>query len=146
MLRSKRLEVVLTLEQRREQEALALMAKTQERCQTMQQRLDDLNQYQQDYRAQMRESQQGVVAVSRLQVWQAFIAQLEQVIEQQQQQVTQVNATLEERRKNWRQAYERQRGMEKFIASCREQEQRESDSREQKIQDEAAARAFRLRR
>ena len=146
MLRSKRLEVVLALEQRREQEALEIMVKAQEQCQSMQQRLDDLNQYQEDYRAQMRQSQHGVVAVSRLQGWQAFISQLDQVVAQQQSQVAQVNVKLDECRRNWQQAYERRRGMEKYIASCRDQEQRERDSREQKDQDEAAARSYRLRR
>lgn len=146
MLRSKRLEVVLTLEQRREHEALEALAKAQKHYQAMQERMGELAQYHEDYREQMRQGQQGVVAVSRLQGWQAFIAQLNQVMEQQQRQVDSAAANLDESRKNWQQAYERRQGMEKHIANCRDQEQRERDTQEQKIQDEATTRAYRLRR
>ncbi|OEY67067.1 flagellar export protein FliJ [Marinobacter sp. X15-166B] len=146
MLRSQRLEVVLTLERRREQEALEQLAKAREAYQTMQQRRQELEDYQRDYCAQLRESQLGVVAVNRLQGLQAFVAQLNQVLAQQQQQLDQADARLAECRQHWQQAYQRRRGMENFIASCRQQEQREADRREQQEQDEAAAAAFRRRR
>ena len=78
----------------------------------------------------------------RLQAWQAFIAQLDQVIAQQQRQLQQAEQVFEARRREWQQAWERRRGMEKYIESCRQQEQREQDLRDQKLADEAAGRAF----
>lgn len=141
MLRSKRLEVVLALEQRRESEALEHMTRARQQVEQHQQRLDELHQYQVDYRTQMRNSQQGVISVSRLQGWQAFIAQLDQVIQQQERQVGRAMEVLDKRRDDWREAYERRQGMARHIDTCRTQEQRAVDSRDQKQQDEAAGRA-----
>ncbi|WP_166265145.1 flagellar export protein FliJ [Marinobacter caseinilyticus] len=146
MLRSKRLEVVLALEQRRENEALDVMAQARQYAQQQQQRLEELHRYQADYRDQMRKSQQGVVSVSRLQGWQAFIAQLDQVIQQQERQVSHALEVLDKRRQDWQQAYERRRGMARHIDACRQQERRDWDIREQKQLDEASGRAHARRR
>ena len=130
MLRSRRLEVVLSLEERKEQEALERMGEARKLVEQQREQVQNLNRYQQEYRDQIRNSQQGVVQVSRLQAWQAFIAQL----------------VFETRKQEWQQAWERRRGMEKYIETCRQQEQREQDLREQKLSDEAAGRAFSRRR
>jgi flagellar FliJ protein len=84
--------------------------------------------------------------VSRLQAWQAFIAQLDQVIVQQQTVLQQARAGLDAAREVWQKAWERRRGMEKYIETCRRQEQQESDAREQKLADEAASRIYNRRR
>ncbi|WP_303289157.1 flagellar export protein FliJ [Marinobacter sp. SS5-14b] len=142
MLRSRRLEAVLTLEERKEQAALELMGEARKQVDAHKEQVENLERYQQEYRNQIRASQQGVVPVARLQAWQAFIAQLDQVIAQQQRQLLQAEQLFEARRREWQQAWERKRGMEKYIESCRQQEQREQDSKEQKLADEAAGRAF----
>lgn len=145
MLRSRRLEVVLTLEERKEQEALERMGEARKQVEQQREQVENLHRYQQEYRDQIRKSQQGVVQVTRLQAWQAFIAQLDQVIRQQQKQLEQAEKVFETRKKAWQEAWERRRGMEKYIESCRQQEQREQDLREQKLADEAAVRAFQRR-
>ncbi|MEE3170464.1 MAG: flagellar export protein FliJ [Pseudomonadota bacterium] len=145
MLRSRRLEVVLTLEERKEQEALERMGEARKQVEQQREQVENLHRYQQEYRDQIRNSQQGVVQVTRLQAWQAFIAQLDQVIRQQQKQLEQAEKVFETRKKAWQEAWERRRGMEKYIESCRQQEQREQDLREQKLADEAAVRAFQRR-
>ena len=146
MLRSQRLEVVLSLEERKEQEALERMGEARKLVEQQREQVQNLNRYQQEYRDQIRNSQQGVVQVSRLQAWQAFIAQLDQVIRQQQKQLAQAEQVFETRKQEWQQAWERRRVMEKYIETCRQQEQREQDLREQKLSDEAAGRAFSRRR
>ena len=146
MLRSRRLEVVLTLEQRKEKDALEQMGEARKLVDQQRQQIDDLNNYQQEYRNQIRSAQHGVVPVVRLQAWQAFIAQLDQVIVQQQIQLEQLEQVYEARRREWQQAWERRRGMEKYIESCQQQEQRERDLQEQKQSDEAAGRQFARRR
>lgn len=146
MLRSRRLEVVLTMEQRRENEALERLAEARRNWEAQQQRLNELKNYHTDYREQIRRSQQGVVQVSQLQGWQAFIAQLDQLILRQERLVAQAAGKMEECRQAWLQAYERRRGMEKYIIRCRDQEQRERDIREQKLLDDAANRQAARRR
>lgn len=142
MLRSQRLQTVLSLEQRKEQEALERMGEVRDQAEAHREQVKNLEQYQQEYRNQIRASQQGVVSVARLQAWQAFIGQLDQVIAQQEKQLQQAEQLFEARRQEWLQAWERRRGMEKYIETCRQQEQREQDLREQKLADEAAGRAF----
>lgn len=59
MLRSRRLAVVLTLEERKEQEALEKLGEARQQVEAQQQQIDDLNRYQQEYRDQIRSNQQG---------------------------------------------------------------------------------------
>jgi flagellar FliJ protein len=145
MQRSQRLGVVLAVEQRKEKQALERMGEARTLMAQREQQIQELQRYHQEYRQQIRDGQQGVIAVSRLQAWQAFMGQLDQLIGQQQVQLEQANQVFEVRRNEWLKAWEKRRGMENFIATCRQQEQREQDSREQKQADEAAGRAF-LRR
>src|SRR5690554_1455001 len=142
MLRSRRLEPVLALEERKEHEALERMGEARKQAEAHREQVENLERYQQEYRDQIRANQQGVVPVARLQAWQAFIAQLDQVIAQQNRQLQQAEQVFEVRRKEWQQAWERRRGMEKYIESCRQQEQRDQDMKDQKLADEAAGRAF----
>ncbi|SFM17033.1 flagellar export protein FliJ [Marinobacter zhejiangensis] len=146
MLRSKRLEVVLTLEERREKAALEKLAEARQGWERHRQRLDELRSYHADYREQIRRGQQGVVQVRQLQGWQAFIAQLDQVIAQAERQLEQAARVMEESRKVWLLAYERRRGMDKYIVRCREQEQRTQEAKEQKQLDDAASRMLTRRR
>ena len=146
MLRSQRLEVVLKLEEQKEHLALEKMAEAQQAHEAQRQQIDNLERYQQEYRDQIRANQHGVVAVSRLQAWQAFIAQLDQVIVQQQTVLDQARARLDACREEWQKAWERRRGMEKYVETCRRQEQQEMDAREQKLADEAANRIYLRRR
>lgn len=146
MLRSQRLQVVLKLEEQKEHQALEKMAEAQKAHEAQRQQIDNLERYQQEYRDQLRASQHGVVPVSRLQAWQAFIGQLDQVITQQQTLLDQARAKLNDCRKEWQRAWERRRGMEKYIQTCRSQEQQEMDAREQKLADEAANRIYQRRR
>lgn len=146
MLRSRRLAVVLTLEERKEKAALEKMAEAQKHHEAQRQQIENLERYQKEYRDQIRSSQQGVVSVARLQGWQAFIAQLDQVIGQQQKLLVQAEDRLRACREEWQKAWERRRGMEKYIETCRQQEQREQDLRDQKLMDEAAGRNFARRR
>ena len=145
MQRSQRLGVVLGVEQRKEQQALERLGEARTVVEHREQQIRELQQYHQEYRQQIRDGQQGVVAISRLQAWQAFLGQLDQLINQQQLQLEQARKIFEARRGEWLKAWEKRRGMENFIATCRQQEQREQGAREQKDADEAASRAY-LRR
>lgn len=144
--RSERLQVVLALEQRKEQRALDRMNDVRGQWQAEQDRLAELHTYQQEYHQQMRQQQQGTVPVARLQGWQSFIARLDVLIRDQQTRVEQAAQRVEQARQQWLQAWERRQGMERYIDTCRAQEQHVRDQAEQKQADEAAARQFSRRR
>lgn len=139
MKRSKRLQVVLDLEMRREDEALEVLARAREHWDQATQRLKELRQYQLDYQQELRAAAQGRVKATQLQGWQRFISRLGAAISQQQQQVDQTRSQFEQTRDAWREVHERRRGVERYIEECRRQEQRDEDRREQKEMDEAAS-------
>ena len=56
MLRSQRLAVVLSLEARKEQEALERMGEARKLVDQQRERVENLNRYQQEYRQQIRNS------------------------------------------------------------------------------------------
>ncbi|MBI44531.1 flagellar export protein FliJ [Marinobacter lutaoensis] len=142
MLRSRRLQVVLAVEERKEQAALERLTEARERMQQHLEQVQNLQRYQQEYQAQMRQGREGPVSAARLQSWQAFVSQLDAVIQQQQRLLDQAERQFENCRQDWLRAWERRRGMEKYIDRCRQQEQREQDARDQKLADESAGRAF----
>ena len=59
MLRSQRLSVVLTLEERKEKAALEKMAEAQQHHEAQRQQIENLERYQREYREQIRSSQKG---------------------------------------------------------------------------------------
>src|SRR5690554_5614644 len=122
-VRSERLKVVLTLEERKEQQALDRMNDLRRQWQAEQDQLAELQRYLQEYHQQMRHQQQGTVPVARLQGWQSFIARLDLLIGEQQTRVEQAAQRVEQARQLWHQAWERRRGMERYIETCRAQEQ-----------------------
>lgn len=142
MQRSQRLQVVLDLELRREDDALEVMARAREQWDQAVQRLQELHQYHLDYQEQLRAASRGRVMASQLQGWQLFISRLADAITQQEQRVADTLAQFEQTRDAWREVHERRRGVERFIAECRNQERRDEDRREQKQLDEAANNRF----
>lgn len=145
-VRSERLKVVLTLEERKEQQALDRMNDVRRQWQTEQDQLEELQRYLQEYHQQMRQQQQGTVPVARLRGWQSFIARLDLLIGEQQARVEQAAQRVEQARQLWLQVWERRQGMKRYIETCRAQEQHARDVADQKQADEAAARQFSRRR
>lgn len=142
MKRSERLQVVLDLELRREDDALEVMARAREQWDQAVQRLDELHQYHLDYQEQLRAASRGRVMASQLQGWQQFISRLADAITHQEQRLTEAKAYFEQTRDAWREVHERRRGVERYIGECRNQEQRDDDRQEQKQLDEAANNRF----
>jgi len=143
--RSQRMQVVLSLEERREAQAQEALAKAQQKLSGEKARLVELQNYQQDYHQQIQQRRQTTFSGTSLQQWQAFISQLDQAIAQQAGRLQVVEREVDEARRHWQSAYERRLGMERFIERCREQEQQARDKHEQKLADEATAQRFRRR-
>ncbi|WP_097460327.1 flagellar export protein FliJ [Mangrovitalea sediminis] len=144
--RSERLDIVLQLAQRKEDEALERMSGAQRVWQAETLRLGELTQYHVDYQNQIRSASRGQVSASQLQSWQHFVSRLADAIAQQQQRVAVALDHFEQLRAVWRETYERRRGMERHIEACRQQEQYEEGRREQRQLDEAANNRYARRR
>lgn len=68
MLRSRRLQVVLAVEERKEQAALERLTEARERMQQHLEQVQNLQRYQQEYQAQMRQGREGPVSAGPLAV------------------------------------------------------------------------------
>jgi len=146
--RSQRLQVVLDMENRREQAALEHFQQQQRALQQQQQRLEELERYQSEYQEQLRRETTGTVAVAQLQAGQQFIEQLSTAIARQHRQVEQYRKRCDQARREWQQAWERREGMARYIETCRQRERAEDDRLEQKALDDAASQQYarRMRR
>lgn len=142
MRRSKRLQVVLDLENRREQAALEHFQSAQAEMQRQLERLQELERYHEEYQQQLRGNTNRTMAASQLQAGQQFISQLAAAIAQQQKQVDHHTELVDRARDEWRQAWERREGMARYIETCRERERRDDERIEQKAVDEAANQRF----
>ncbi|MEQ6886932.1 flagellar export protein FliJ [Salicola sp. Rm-C-2C1-2] len=140
--RSQRLQVVLEIEDRKEQAARERFQATQQALAEQQQRLEELERYHGEYQQQIRDEASGTTSAARLQAGQQFISQLVAAIGQQQQQVDRHRETMEQARQQWQQARERREGMARYIETCRQREAREDERQEQKMLDEASNQRF----
>lgn len=137
--RSDRLQVVLQMEERKEEAAQKALQAALKKYNGEQARLQELLDYYADYQTQIRQQQQTSLSSRQLIGWQQFVSQLNHAIEQQQGQLHRLQARLEDARKLWRAAWEKREAMARHIADCRVQERQDADRREQKLVDEAVS-------
>lgn len=140
MRRSKRLQVVLELAQRREDVALKAMQIAQVSLNNQTQKLQELTQYQRDYQQALREAYKTHATAESCATYQHFLAQVGNAIEQQQQTVALAEQQFANVRKHWLSLHEKQQGMGGLIDRFRDEEDRESDKKEQKMIDELSQR------
>jgi len=88
MQRSQRLHPVVTLAQQNEQDALTELGQVNAAWQREKQQLDDLNQYKTDYLQRFRQGDIQQLGANKVMAYRAFLAQLDQAIKVQHQQVS----------------------------------------------------------
>jgi flagellar FliJ protein len=103
MQRSQRLDPVVTLAKQKEQEALTELGKVSSAWQKDKQQLDDLNQYKADYLQRFRQGDIQQLGANKVMAYRAFLAQLDQAIKVQQQQVGVSLNAVEYQRSVWMQ-------------------------------------------
>ncbi len=140
MRRSKRLQVVLALAQRKEEDALKAMQSAQNTLTQQNQKLQELVQYQQEYQQALREAYQNGATAASCSTYQHFLSQVGGAIEQQQQITLLAEQQLMKSRQHWQTLHEKQRGMGDLIDRFREEEDKALDKREQKMIDELSQR------
>ncbi|MCL6414465.1 flagellar export protein FliJ [Aestuariirhabdus sp. Z084] len=134
MKRSTRMDTVLQVTAADEEKAAQLFKQMNARLHEEQQKLEQLQSYQQEYHRQVREKQ--VSSVQQLQQMSQFIGKLSEAINEQQAQIERVNAHMQQLRQHWISA----RGRTMSITQLREnyltEERRWEEQREQKEIDE----------
>ena len=136
MKRSKRLQVVLDLAERRRKQADQWLAEAQNRVAQGQQTLEKLEQYYLEYGNDFYASGAQGVSVSQLQTHQAFMQKLRQAIEQQQQANQMDEAQLERVKAHWQSVYGHFKAIDSLVEKAKTDEQVKEDKLQQKLLDE----------
>lgn len=136
MKRSKRLQVVLDLAERRRKQADQLLAEAQNRVQKHQQTLEQLDQYYTEYGNNFYTAGAQGVSVVQLQTHQAFMQKLRLAIQQQQQAKQIDEGQLERVKVHWQSAYGHYKAIESLVEKAQTEERLREEKQLQKALDE----------
>lgn len=140
MRRSKRLQVVLALAKRKEDEALKAMQASQRNLNQQQEKLQELISYQQEYQQSLRQAFSSGATAANCATYQHFLSQVGGAIEQQNQVIRLAEEQLNNAKLHWQSLYEKQKGMSGLIDRFKDEEDREIDKKEQQMIDELSQR------
>ena len=139
MTRTRRLQPVVEHSDQQEKRALQELAQSQAMFEVEQQRLQQLEEYKQDY-LQRSSNDSGVFTPIQLQEFNRFIQQLDATIERQAQLVEIRQQELEQKQLCWRDRRIDAKVLHKAVDRIRRQELRDQERSEQKTMDEFALR------
>lgn len=101
-----------------------------------QRQLDELIRYRDDYLARFRSEQAIALSARKALELRAFLAQLDQAIRAQQQQVGLGRKRVERQQQRWREARNKEQAIDSLLARYQADEQRLLQRREQRDSDE----------
>jgi len=138
MKRSQRIHIVVDLAQRKAQEGARALAFVQQRLQSEQEKLGQLEAYLVEYREGLLAQGRKGVSVQQYRIYNEFSGNVEKAIVQQSAQVATVTRQVEQVRRHWLTLDAKHKGLEKLLDRLRLEERAEQDRLEQKAQDEAS--------
>ncbi len=137
MSRARRLQPIAELAGHDADAAAQVLAQARDRVAAERRRLNELETYRDDYGARFGG---GVMRGGSLRDFQAFIAQLNQAIAEQERVLHGLEQELAQYEQTWRDKRTRAQAMERVVEVHRRSERRASERREQQAADEHASR------
>ncbi|RTE85457.1 MULTISPECIES: flagellar export protein FliJ [Gammaproteobacteria] len=144
-MRQNSLELVLEMEQRKEQKAAQEFGTAKNQLEMQRRRLAGLTSYRQDYLNQANQKAQGGLGSAAFGQYHAFVGKLDEGIEQQRSQLERIASHVESLRQAWMQRQQRRKAVEMLLEKRIEEANRKRERQEQKTSDEFAMQGF-LRR
>lgn len=141
-----KLALLYKLESDKEEKLRADFLGAQQHWQSHQQKLNGLNQFRQEYFAQLTQKAQAGLSSAGFSHYQNFISKIDQAIEQQTQVVDTAHRVTEQRQSQWRQQRVRTEAVAKLIEKEKLKQQAKLAKAEQKMLDEFATNQFYARR
>ena len=142
MTRGKRLEPVHDLALEAERAAARRLAETEREAAESQQRLAQLEHYEREYRAGLRQRVSEGIGVAGLRDYQAFLARLGDAVAQQRTVLARAVSDRDAAREQWLASTTRRRAVGKVIEQAEAADRRASERREQRELDERALQNF----
>jgi flagellar FliJ protein len=133
---SKRLKPVHRFAHNKEQNAARTMGQARKNLEQEEARLLQLKQYHQEYLLRFEQMAREGMTSTQLQEYRAFLAKLDEAINQQQQVVAASMVNHNSQKTNWKQKHSRTQALNKVINRYQEQERQSEDRKEQKESDD----------
>lgn len=143
MKRSERLQPIIELHKRQEDDALQLLGRCRQQLTAQQTQLQQLQGYQQEYLSKLAQRQQTGMNVSQLLEFRAFADKLTKAIEGQRQTVAQHEREVERAQAKWEECHRRSKSLRKLGERASAEELKVENKREQSEHDARAARSSR---
>lgn len=140
MSRSKRLQPILRLAALHCEQAGAQLLQAQQRLDTENQRLAQLQDYQHEYRETLKRVGRGGVSIGRLRLYDGFQQQIDQAIGHQHQMIQQAGAHLVRMREIWLEKDRRHKSLQKMLERLQQEADVAQGRIEQRNHDEYARR------
>lgn len=134
--RSKRLQVVLELADKRKKEADRFLAEHLQRVERDKQQLVQLQEYQQQYEDEFRTALSAGANIQTVQNYQAFLAKIAATITQHKQAMATNQEQLARVKHYWQQVYGKQSALSTLVDKARVAEQQAEEKALQKQLDE----------
>lgn len=138
--KSERLKSILNLAKNEESSAAKEMRLAMDWLEKLQKSLSDLSQYHNEYKASWQDSIGKNYSIDQLNQYRNFLAQIDNGIRQQKQQIEQAQHDFTEKKQLWLGRRARTKALSKVMENYHYKEKRQDQQREQKLQDEFAAR------
>ena len=140
MTRSKRMQPVQRVAQRREQAAMQKLGQSQQYLDAQRAKLEQLRAYRNQYARQFEDSGSAGLDATRVRDYRIFLGRLNEAIRQQEVIVAQCDAQHAKSREQWIATRSHSQAIEKVVDGFVRQERHQQDRQEQKEQDERSLR------
>jgi flagellar FliJ protein len=141
-VRSKRLQIVLTLAERNEQAAAQEVAESRALLETEQTQLRQLEEYTEHY-LQAYSAHTRQVRAQDLITYSGFIQRLSKVRAEQQHKLERITRLYEEKLQQWREKYQRRQSIADLITRLQQEENAVLEKKLQKELDDLTTQKFR---
>jgi len=141
--KSERLQVIIDLHARQEQDALLCLGRIQQKLLEQETQLQNLQNYRLEYQAKVEAKQREGMNVSQLLEFRAFSDKLEKAIDSQQLLVSAQEQELQGAQKHWEESHQRTKSLKRVSELARIEEVKAENRIEQLEQDARAARSRR---
>lgn len=145
MSRSERLQPVAKLADKQERSAAQALGEARQAQVSEEQRLQELLAYRLEYVSDFQRRGRAGLNGIELQQFQQFLNQLDRAIEQQQQRIRGASAQVEQRTGQWQNRATKAKAINNVVGNLQQAELRQSDKREQAVQDDRSAQRAHLK-
>ena len=139
-MRSKRMQPVADHAERIEQDAVQLFVQAQQELTTMEQQLQQLLEYREEYRQKLTVEQGRSMNIQRVRDFQLFISNLDQTITQAHINIESCKQVCEGKKQAWLKCRSRSQALNSVVEKYQQDERKQLERAEQKEQDEHAQR------